>query len=269
MPEDRRFLIHDTHDRALPFTAALIGISFCSGKYHIRRKNSPYTVVEYIVEGEGYVMKNGEYRPASKDQIYICPANTPHDYYSSADNPWTKIWMNIYGNIPLLVLKEYGLSGTVITDAKPLKPLFEEVKALIYSDKSNEECRKDIFALFMRIANEFFLLNNQKAFSNEASAMKLYLDNNMHRIVSNLELSSHIFRSPDYCVKLFKKEIGTTPYNYQLERKISAACHMLSQTDISISELSVSLGYSDPQYFSNLFKSKCKMSPSTYRKKYK
>ena len=268
MPEDRRFLIHDIRDRALPFSAALIGVSFCSGRYHISRKNSPYTVVEYIVEGEGYVKKDGEFCLAAKDQVYICPANAPQDYYSSSDKPWTKIWMNIYGNVPLLVLKEYGFSGTVIADAKPLKPLFEEVKALIYSDKSNEECRKDILALFMRMVNELFLLKNQEKAADEASAMKLYLDNNKHRIVSNLELSSRIFRSTDYCVKLFKREFGTTPYNYQLEQKILTACQMLSQTDISIIELTSALGYSDPQYFSNLFKSKCGMSPGAYRKKH-
>ena len=267
MPEDRRFLMHD---RAHPFAPALIGISFCTpGKYHITRGNSPFTVVEYILEGEGYVMKDGEFRLAEKDQVYICPANIPHDYYSSYDKPWTKIWMNIYGNIPLLVLKEYGLSGTVIMNAASLKPLFEEVRALIYSEKSNEECRKDILALFMRIVQELFLLKNQETFSNEANTMKLYLDNNKHRIVSNAELSSHIYRSPDYCVKLFKQEFGTTPYNYQIEQKIATACQMLTQTDISISELSSALGYSDAHYFSNLFKSKCTLSPKEYRKQYK
>ncbi|MBE6680627.1 MAG: helix-turn-helix domain-containing protein [Ruminococcaceae bacterium] len=266
MPEDRRFIIHD---KSHPFEPALIGVSYCTGNYHIKRKNSPFTVMEYIIDGEGYVMKDGKFFPASKDQIYICPANTPHDYYSSSDKPWTKIWMNIYGNIPLLVLKEYGLSGVVITNGLPIKHLFEEVQSLIYSEKSNEECRKDILSLFMRIANELFMLKKQESFSDEASALKIYLDCNKHRIVSNHELSSHIFRSPDYCVKLFKREFGSTPYNYQLEQKISTACQMLTQTDISIQELSNALGYSDPQYFSNLFKSKCGMSPGAYRKKYK
>lgn len=266
MPEDRRFLIPD---KSHPFEVALIGISFCtSGKYHIRRDKSPFTVVEYVVDGEGYVMKDGEFHTAVKDQIYICPANKPHDYYTSADKPWTKIWMNIYGNIPLLVLKEYGLSGTVITNGKPLKPLFEQLRSLIYSEKSNNECQNELLLLFMQIANGLFLLKNQEALDSEASIMKRYLESNKHRIVSNQELSSHIYRSPDYCVKLFKQEFGTTPYNYQLEQKISTACQMLSQTDISISELSAVLGYSDAHYFSNLFKSKCGLSPNAYRKKY-
>ncbi len=261
--EDRRFIIQD---KSNPFEAALIGVSYCSGKYHIKRKNSPYTVVEYIVDGEGYVLKDGEFCLAVKDQIYICPANTPHDYYSSADKPWSKIWMNIYGSIPIFVLKEYGLSGTVIADGKSLKPLFEEVKALVYSEKNNKECRDEITSLFMKIANGLFLLKKQEEHSSEAGMLKMYLDNNLNRIVSNSELASHIFRSPDYCVKLFKAKFGTTPYNYQLEQKIKTACKMLIQTDISIAELSRAVGYSDPMYFSNLFKSKCGMSPSVYRK---
>ena len=88
MPEDRRFLIPN---KSLPFSAALIGISFCSGRYHIRRKLSPFTVLEYVTDGEGYVMQDGEFKLVGKDKIYICPANMPHDYYSSADKPWTKI----------------------------------------------------------------------------------------------------------------------------------------------------------------------------------
>lgn len=264
MPEDRRFLIPD---RSLPFAASLIGISFCTGKYHIRRKLSPFTVIEYITDGEGYVMKDGEFKLVGKDQIYICPANVPHDYYSAADKPWTKIWMNVYGTVPLMLLREYGLSGTVITGAKPLKPLFEQLKDLIYDEKTNDECQNEILALLIKILNGLFLLNNQKTKNPEAVEMKLFLDTNTHRLISNSELSAHIYRSPDYAVKLFKQEFGTTPYNYQLDQKMSIARQMLRQTDIPVLELADALGYCDSKYFSALFKQKNGVSPREYRKR--
>lgn len=264
MPEDRRFLIPD---KTLPFSASLIGISFCTGKYHIRRKESPYTVVEYVIDGEGYVLKNGKFELVGKDQLYICPAETPHDYYSSAEKPWTKIWMNIGGRIPLALLREYGLSGTVIADGKPLKPLFEQLKELIYSDKTNDECQNEILALLVKIVNGLYLLGRQKTQNAEAADMKLFLDANTHRIVSNAELSAHIFRSPDYAIKLFKEEFGTTPYNYQLNEKMSAARRMLAQTDIPVAALADALGYCDAKYFSALFKEKNGVSPRDYRKR--
>lgn len=266
MPEDRRFFIPD---KSLPFSAALIGISFCTGKYHIRRKLSPFTVIEYIVDGEGYVMQNGEFKLVGKDKIYICPANTPHDYYSSSGKPWTKIWMNVYGTVPLTLLCENGLSGTVIADGKPLKPIFEQLRDLIYCEKTNDECQNDILALLIRIINGLFILKKQRTKNPEAVEMKMFLDSNTHRIVGNSELSAHIFRSPDYAVKLFKSVFGTTPYNYQLEQKMSVACRMLKQTDISISELAEMLGYSDAHYFSGLFKRKIGFCPKDYRKKQK
>jgi quercetin dioxygenase-like cupin family protein len=112
MTEDRRFFVPN---RSLPFSAQIIGISFCTDKYHIQRKKSPYTVIEYVVDGEGYVMKDGEFQLVGKDKIYICPAEAPHDYYSSSERPWVKIWMNLNGRVPLALLQEYGFSGTVIT----------------------------------------------------------------------------------------------------------------------------------------------------------
>lgn len=266
MPEDRRFFIPD---RSLPFSVALIGISFCTKKYHIKRAMSPFTVMEYVVEGEGYVVKDGDPCLVGKDSVYICPAGVPHDYYSSAERPWTKIWMNIYGSAPTALLKESVASGTVIMEGRPLKPLFEELRTLIYSEKSNEECQSEIFSLYIKIINGLFLIKNREAKNPEALEMKMLLDSNTHRLVSNGELSAHIYRSPDYCVKLFKQEFGTTPYNYQLEQKMSVARKMLAQTDIPVYELAEVLGYSDAHYFSGLFKSKCGSTPTEYRKRRK
>ncbi|MBQ4296869.1 MAG: AraC family transcriptional regulator [Clostridia bacterium] len=264
MPEDRRFFIPD---RSLPFSTSLIGVSYCTGKYHIKRKCSPFTVVEYVVDGEGYVKDGDVFRPAGKDQIYICPANAPHDYCSSSEKPWTKIWMNLYGNVPLILLHEYGLQGTVVADAKPLKPLFLELKELIHSEKANDECDSEILALFVRIVKGLYLLKDKiKAGNPEAAAMKMLLDGNVHRIVSNAELSAHIYRSPDYAVKLFKEAFSTTPYHYQLEQKMTVACRMLRQTDIRVAKLAETLGYSDAHYFSGVFKQKIGLSPKAYRK---
>ncbi|MBQ9429659.1 MAG: AraC family transcriptional regulator [Clostridia bacterium] len=253
-------------NKSLPFSAGLIGVSFCTGKYRIRRKKSPYTVVEYVTDGEGCVMTEEGFQTVGKDRIYICPAEAPHDYYSSADRPWVKIWMNIRGRVPLALLREYGLSGTVIADGKPLRPLFEQLRALVYSEKTNDECQDEILVLFIKIINGLYLIRKQKTQDAEAVEMKLFLDANTHRLVGNAELSAHVYRSPDYCVKLFRREYGTTPYNYQLLQKMTIAQQMLAQTDIPISKLSEALGYSDPHYFSGLFKQKCGMSPKDYRK---
>ena len=67
-------------------------------------------------------------------------------------------------------------------------------------------------------------------------------------------------------IKLFKKTFGCTPYYYQIQQKIEICKRRLCDSDDSVAEIAADLGYSDPQHFSKLFKSKCGMSPREYRK---
>ena len=96
--------------------------------------------------------------------------------------------------------------------------------------------------------------------------LKNYLDSHQERIVSADELAKNIFRSKDYCLKLFRREFHITPYAYQIERKMETAKSLLADTHISIGDIAEKLGYSDIHYFSNLFQKKCGCRPSEYRK---
>ena len=47
---------------------------------------------------------------------------------------------------------------------------------------------------------------------------------------------------------------------------MSTAKRLLKNTAMPVSEIAAALGYNDPQYFSGLFKHRCGMPPSVYRK---
>ena len=262
MKEDRRFFHTDDPS---PLFASMIGVSYCDGSYHIRRTRSPLTVVEYILDGEGYVTVNGADHPVTKDSIYILKSGIPHNYYSSAEHPWTKIFMNLEGPLPLLLLEEYGFSDEWLFDGAGLKPIFERVAALVASEASNEDCQRIVSGLFSEMLMQLHLSRIRTVHAPEAVRMKDFLDANTHRLVGNAELAAQIYRSPDYCVKLFKKEYGTTPYDYQLGQKMQLACRMLRHTNMSVAAVSAALGYSDAHYFSGLFKRKQGVSPKAYR----
>ena len=91
---------------------------------------------------------------------------------------------------------------------------------------------------------------------------------NSNRIINNVELANHIYRSPDYCLKLFKREFGTTPYDYQINNKIRIACSLLQHTKKSVQEIAEFIGYQNPHYFTSMFKAKKGMTPTQYRQKF-
>jgi len=63
----------------------------------------------------------------------------------------------------------------------------------------------------------------------------------------------------------FKKHFGTSPIAYLNRRRLSIAADKLLATDDTISEISSSVGISDPFYFSKIFKKSFDVSPREYR----
>lgn len=71
--------------------------------------------------------------------------------------------------------------------------------------------------------------------------------------------------STDHFIRLIKRETGRTPKTIMLETRINEAKHLLERTSLNISEIAFELGYEDVFSFSQQFKSKAGVSPTSYR----
>lgn len=63
----------------------------------------------------------------------------------------------------------------------------------------------------------------------------------------------------------FRNETGITPGEYISLQKIEHAKHQLLETNISITEIAYSLGFSSSNYFSTVFKKYSDSTPREYR----
>ena len=70
----------------------------------------------------------------------------------------------------------------------------------------------------------------------------------------------------EYLKKLFKKETGLTPLQYLTEKRLESAASSLASYwgRGNVSETARLCGFSDPLYFSRLFKRKYGVSPRGY-----
>ncbi len=250
----------------LPLNIDLAGISYCDGTYHIKRKRSQLTVMEYVLEGEGYIIKGDKKITVTADKIYILKAGDEHNYYSSADNPWKKVFINISGDFSLTLLEKYGIADDTVFEGKKFKYIFERIKNAVLTNDKSASCHAMLCAAYYEILANLAIAKNHMPENSEAVELKRYLDINTNRIVKNSELAAVIYRSQDYIIKLFTKQYGTTPYEYQINEKMAIAERLLKSTHLSISEISAKIGYSDAHYFSGLFKKRHGMSPKEYRK---
>lgn len=75
----------------------------------------------------------------------------------------------------------------------------------------------------------------------------------------------------DYIRKSFKKETGTTPHEYLLKERMTLARQLISSgisnrfSPFSVSQIAEACGFSDPLYFSRVFKNYFGVSPSEYK----
>lgn len=67
----------------------------------------------------------------------------------------------------------------------------------------------------------------------------------------------------------FKKLYGATVNNHIQKKRLDAAYGLLTQTDLTISEIVNAIGLSSKSYFSKIFKERHDISPSDFRKKYR
>lgn len=66
--------------------------------------------------------------------------------------------------------------------------------------------------------------------------------------------------------RLFKTYMGKSIYEFTKDTKMLYAAHLLTTTNISISEIGYQLGYESPSYFTKTFRDVFGISPQEYRK---
>lgn len=249
-----------------PFYISLAGITYPDINYHIKAESRPLTVIEYVLSGKGYILIDGKYTKVEADTIYLLNMGEHHDYFPDKSDPFAKIFLNISGSVAKELSSLYGLENRHIFIYPELRPLFERIPKILRAYESEDETQMQLQVLLIEILTKLSYRNSRQDTNEEAFILKEYMDSNTDRIIPVAELAKRIFRSVDYCQKLFLKEFGTTPYAYQVNRKMAMAKNLLSNTDMSVSAIGSALGYGDAHYFSNIFKSKIGCSPTNYRK---
>jgi AraC-like DNA-binding protein len=80
-------------------------------------------------------------------------------------------------------------------------------------------------------------------------------------------LARRAHTSPAHFSRRFKRTFGETPHQYVLTRRIERAKHLLRETDRSVTEISLDVGFQSLGSFSAKFKELVGGTPTEYRRK--
>lgn len=83
--------------------------------------------------------------------------------------------------------------------------------------------------------------------------------------ISTEEMADVVNTCREHLSRVFKKQVGMTPHQYQLQNRVRKASWMLVDTEVSIADIGKECGFYDKSHFEKQFKRQLGMTPFQYR----
>lgn len=232
----------------------------------------------YLLDGErSYFIDNAIYELSVGDAVII-PPNVLHRTLGAI----TKLHSRVLISIPREVLEkdfleEYNelLQMYIFPIPKKRRQFFENLLEKIkYEVETNDSYSEYllkkyinemlIFLLRANKKNEIIYVDNEIDSSIGKAAR--YIQQNFSRTLTLEEIADVLNIDRTYFCKMFKKKTGFGFSEYIKEVRVMEAAKLLSETDLSITEVALSVGYNDSSYFAKVFKNIKGTTPLVFRK---
>ncbi len=93
----------------------------------------------------------------------------------------------------------------------------------------------------------------------------VYLGEHATTPISRWQLAEAVNVSEDYLTRIFRKEIGLSPWDYLNRQRIHLATNLLKQSTLTINEVASQTGFHDQAYFCRVFRKIKGMAPTKVR----
>ena len=219
---------------------------------HFNIKGVGYLNGNMVKEGQGFLVYDGMYA----------------HHYADKDNPWELLWITLSDACAIEIFRRYKADpDTHIFDYRS-PVLLREIANKIQSYKEISLDSLELLEIYLKVHCNCMTPtpDNDKASEIYVDYAIQYIKNNIYRQLTVRELTDMIGITQPYLYRLFEEKFNMSPKQYIINEKLSVAKELLLNTDKSITEIAISVGYPDILTFSRIFSSKENMSPSKYRK---
>lgn len=164
-------------------------------------------------------------------------------------------------------LNSYVGIGSLVDDILNLTCSYEEAEKSLEtcSDKGKIVHFNNLNVKDTKVQKNYYGEGEQsKRILNEALD---YIRENYNKDITLEALANHVNVSPFYFSKCFKELTGINFIDYLTDYRIKVAKDMLRNGSFNVKEIGYEVGYSDPNYFSRVFKKIEGISPTEYKNK--
>ncbi len=241
--------------------------------------------IYYLVSGTRRQFVNHTIYDMKKGDLILIPKGSIHKTAAIVKNQHTRYLINFSEEYTKSICSDMNLSSVDVVFGTTLISIPESRREYIlnllerieeefcenYSEKYTDAMIKsyltELFVFILRYNNRKITDTVPESIpEKEIQLAARYIYENFDKKLTLSSVASFVHMSESYFSKKFKAVTGLNFSEYLISTRIKAADEMLLGTDKSISEIAETCGFSDPNYFGDVFKKHKGVSPRKYKK---
>lgn len=229
--------------------------------------------VNFITEGRGiFESASCKKRKVNKGSIILVFPNEWHRYKPIKEIGWNEYWIGYKGSIAnkLSRLNLINKTNPVIEIGFDLHTfrLYQEMIEVVKEEGFGYQLLAA--GILLQIIGKTQEISNRKIFqSNESlkqiNNAKIKLTEHLDQAISPEEVARSTNMSYTSFRKIFKRYVGISPMQYQLQHRVIKAKELLCRPDLTIKNIAYNLGFESGSHFSKVFKDKTGLTPMQFR----
>lgn len=236
-----------------------------------RRGLTPFVVIQHTLGGEGRLNYEGRQRPVRMGETLLLTIPHEHRYFVPPGGSWRFFYMVLHGQEALRLCGEVIAAAGPVLKSSPraLDGLAACLIALLDGAADTPgEASGLAYRAVMALVDD--LSPPGPGAGDEA------VPNWLRRVTAEIEAhpagSLTVDRLADlaglsraHFVRQFSRLAGAPPSEYVFRTRMARAARLLQSTQLTVLEIALSLGFTDPNYFAKAFRRAFDVSPSEFR----
>ena len=265
------------------------GQAYCPGDKKNYLSKRPYYSLHFVLHGKGTLQFGADKQSTQigKGGAFLLFADDRYEYVPDRRYPWSYVWIDFTGEEMDELMAACGFRRDkpyiTIHDYAPVVLLLEQLME-VYDASETEKLQCSAYMMLLLaqlIGNERSKSKEDKQYLEKYKRVRdilIYINSNFSQPLTIEKIAANNYLSPSYLMAIFSEVVGMSPIEYLNAFRIASACLRFQHPELSewmyktpsgnlrVETVAHSVGFTDPLYFSRVFKKLKGMSPRDYCK---